>query len=88
MKAICSESGMIGYKLYPYKQTNILLAILFPNNYGSEEIAQFMIERILDYMFYALLMHIGYVDLFNHKSMQEIDSLKKMIEVRKIFNYF
>jgi hypothetical protein len=38
-------------------------------------------ERTLDYVYYALVMHIGFVDLFNSKNPQDVDKLKKMIEV-------
>ena len=81
MKIISSDSGLLLYKVYNYKGVDLLLSMVFPNNFGSEDLAQFLMERTLDYIYYALIMHIGYTDLFNNKTPQDIDKLKKMLEV-------
>ncbi len=81
LKIIASDSALLAYKVFNYKGTDLLLALIFPNNYGSEDLAQYLMERTLDYVYYALVMHIGFVDLFNSKNPQDVDKLKKMIEV-------
>ena len=56
LKIISSDLALLAYKVFNYKGTDILLALIFPNNFGSEDLAQFLIERVLDYIYYALVM--------------------------------
>jgi len=85
---LCSELGIIGYKNFSYKDSNILFCLIFPNYYGDEELAEILIDKILDYIYYALIMHIGLYDLFHVLNPQEIEKFKKFLEVHYIlFNF-
>lgn len=80
IKTISSDNGILGYKSYNYKEKNILFALVVPNYFGEEELADIILERTIDYLFNILVIHIGYVDLFNHNSQTDLEKLKKMLE--------
>lgn len=59
---------------------NILLCLIYPNFFGDEELSDFLMERILDYVFDILVIHIGTVDLFSTNA-QEVEKLKKQLDL-------
>lgn len=61
-------------------EKNILLCLVFPNYFGDEDLSDLIIERILNYIFDILIVHIGCIDLFS-TNLQEIEKLKRQLEL-------
>ncbi len=86
ISVISSETAILGYKAYTNKKSTILLSLILPNMYADEEVAQLLVERTIDYIYYGLLMHLGKNDLYNNTTPMDIDKLKKLIEVYNFDN--
>jgi len=76
--------AILGYKAFTNKKNTIVLSLILPNIYADEELAQLVVERIIDYLYYGLVMHLGKNDLYNNTSPFDLEKLKKMIEVIKL----
>jgi nitrogen regulatory protein PII-like uncharacterized protein len=80
-KPIPSKSNAESNKnLNNSSEKNILLCLIFPNYFGDEDLSDFIIERILNYIFDILIIHIGCMDLFC-TNLQEIEKLKRQLEL-------
>jgi len=77
---LSTDFGALSYKSYSYGNRNILLALVFPNYFGDEELCELVLERIIDYLYDILVIHIGLIDLFSFESQSQIEKLKKLIE--------
>jgi hypothetical protein len=80
IKTISTDSGLLGYKSFQFKEKTILFAIVLPNYFGEEELSYLIIERVLEYLYNILVMHIGLIDLYNNNSPNEIEKLKRMFD--------
>jgi hypothetical protein len=81
IKIISTEMGVLSYKSYTHNDKSLLFAIIFPDNFGDEELCELLTERLIDYLYNILVIHIGFVDLFCN-SQNEIEMLKKLIDVK------
>ncbi len=61
-------------------EKNLLFCLIIPNFFGDENLSDFIIDRIMNYIFDILIIHIGCVDLFSSNG-QEIEKLKKQLEI-------
>lgn len=61
-------------------EKNILLCLVYPNYFGDEDLTDFYIERILNYIFDILIIQIGCIDVFS-TNLQEVEILKKQLEL-------
>jgi len=61
-------------------EKNILFCLVYPNFFGDEDLTDFFIERILNYIFNILIIQIGCIDVFS-TNIQEVDILKKQLEL-------
>lgn len=81
---LSTDFGLLSYKSYNYKTRSILLALVVPNYFGDEELAELISERVLDYLYDILVIHIGLIDLYSFESQSQIEKLKKLIEIYEI----
>ena len=85
---LSTDLGTLTYKSYQYKDNTILFALIFPNFYADETIAEKITSNLLDYIYHMLLIHIGITDLFSFKSSNDIEKLRKYLELyEKSINY-
>ncbi len=88
IKSLSTDFGLLSFKSYKQNRDHkdnkddksLLFAIILPNYYGDEELAEHFADRLLDYIYHALVMHIGLKDLYTFLSSSEIEVLKKLIE--------
>jgi len=81
IKTFTTDFGLMSYKPFNFQNKNILLALVIPNYFGDEELADLITENILDYLYSALVTHIGLTDLYNFISTSDLEILKKFIEI-------
>lgn len=92
-KVLSTECGLIAYRKFEYKDSTILLCLIFPNNFGDETLTEVITQNILHFIYNAMLMHIGYYDLFHSSSPIEVEKIKKFFEIYTptidfiLFNY-
>jgi hypothetical protein len=80
LKIISTEIGVLSYKSYTLNDRSLLLAIIIPDNFGDEELCELLTERIIEYLYNILVIHIGLTDLYCN-SQNEIELLKRLIDV-------
>jgi hypothetical protein len=95
LKTLSTDFGLLAFKAFESEkfikktnekfrninlEKNILFAIIFPNYFGDEDLCDFIMERILDYLFDILIIHIGAIDLFCNKS-KELEIFKKQLNI-------
>jgi hypothetical protein len=83
LKILSTDYGLLSYKSFKQENTDnsLLLAIILPNTFGDEDLALLISHRILDYIYYTLIMHIGIIDVYSFSSNTQVDSLKKLIDL-------
>jgi hypothetical protein len=80
LKIISTEMGVLAYKSYTHNEKSLLFAIIIPDNFGDEELCELITERIIEYLYNVLVIHVGLTDLFS-SSQNEIELLKRLIDV-------
>ena len=78
---LSTDLGTLAYRSYQYKDNTILFALIFPNFYADETIAEKITSNLLDYIYHILLIHIGITDLFSFKSSNDIEKLRRYLEL-------
>ena len=78
---LTTELGCLGYKPYIYKDNILLLALIFPNYYADENLCNTIIQNLIDYLYHICLIHIGITDLFSFKTSNDIEKLKRYLEI-------
>ena len=78
---LSTELGVLSFKHYQYKDNTILLVLIFPNYFGDENICELITRNLLDFIYHALVIHIGITDLFSFKTSNDIEKLRRYIEV-------
>lgn len=83
LKLLTCDYGLLSYKSFKQENTDnsLLFALILPNTFGDEDLALMISHRILDYIYYCLVMHIGIIDFYTFSSNIQIDSLKKLIDL-------
>lgn len=81
IKTISTDEGVITYKKYEHKESSILVCLIFPNNFGDENLLDTCMDNLFKFLYHALLMHIGYYDLFHVNTNIEIEKIKKFFEI-------
>ena len=93
LRTLSTDYGLLGFKSYDSEKysnkkkiiqtqnnKSILFCLVFTNFFGDEDLSDFIMERIFDYLFDILIIHIGAIDLFS-TSPQEIEKLKKQLDL-------
>ena len=80
-QCLTTELGCLGYKPFIYKDNILLLALLFPNYYADENLCNTIIQNILDYLYHICLIHIGITDLFSFKTSNDMEKLRRYLEI-------
>jgi hypothetical protein len=93
LKILSTDFGVLAFKAfgsekflkktkekYQNIEKNILFAIIFPNYFGDEDLCDFIMERILDYIFDIFIIHIGAIDVFCNKS-KELEIFKRQLNI-------
>lgn len=83
LKLLTCDYGLLSYKSFKQENTedSLLFALILPNTFGDEDLALMIVHRIMDYIYYCLVMHIGIIDLYTFSSNIQIDNLKKLIDL-------
>ena len=81
IKTVSTEYGTLAFKSFKSEDKVLLMALIISDYFGDEELTEIVLDRILDYLYSVLVMHIGLTDLFFFHSPHEIDTLKKLIEI-------
>ena len=78
---ISTDVGFLAYKAFTYKNSTLLLALIFPNYYSDETLTHKISQLLLNYIYSFLLMNIGKKTLFKFSNSNEIDKLRKIIDI-------
>jgi len=93
LKTLSTDFGVLAFKAFesekfvkktkekfPNLEKSILFALIFPNYFGDEDLCDYIMERILDYLFDILIVHIGAIDIFSNK-LNEIEIFKRQLNI-------
>ena len=78
---ISTDVGFLAYKAFTFKNNTLLLALIFPNYYSDETLTHRISQLLLNYIYSFLLMNIGKKTLFKFSNSNEIDKLRKIIDI-------
>ena len=78
---ISTDVGLLAYKAFIYEKSTLLLALIFPNFYSDETLAHRISQLLLNYIYNFLVMNIGKKTLFKFSNSNEIDKLRRLIDI-------
>ena len=78
-----TELGILCYKAFTYNENTLLLSLMFPNYYCDENLCLNITQNILDYIYHILLIHIGVTDLFSFSNSNDIEKLRRYLDLYK-----
>lgn len=78
---ISTDVGLLAYRAYSYDNNTLLLTLIFPNYFGDETLSHRISQLLLNYIYHFLLMNIGKKNLYKFKNSNEIEKLKKLIDI-------
>lgn len=78
-----TELGILCYKAFTNNENTLLLALMFPNYYCDENLCLNITQNILDYVYHILLIHIGVTDLFSFSNSNDIEKLRRYLDLYK-----
>ena len=78
---ISTDIGLLSYKAFTYEKNILLLALIFPNFYSDETLSHRISKLLLEYIYNFLLMNIGKKSLFKFGNSNEIEKLRRIIDI-------
>ena len=78
---ISTDIGLLSYKAFIYEKNILLLALIFPNFYSDETLSHRISKLLLEYIYNFLLMNIGKKTLFKFGNSNEIEKLRRIIDI-------
>ena len=78
-----TELGILCYKAFTYNENTLLLSLMFTNYYCDENLCLNITQNILDYIYHILLIHIGVTDLFSFSNSNDIEKLRRYLDLYK-----
>lgn len=78
---LSTDLGALAYKHFTFKDNVLLLCIIFPNFYGNESLTEQIVLNLLDLIYRCLLIHIGITDLFSFNKSNDIEMLRRYLEI-------
>ena len=78
---ISTDVGFLAYKAFTYENNTLLLALIFPNYYSDETLSHRISQLLLNYIYNFLLMNIGKKTLFKFSNSNEIEKLRRIIDI-------
>ena len=78
---IATDVGLLAYKAFIYDKNALLLALIFPNYYADETLSHRISQLLLNYIYSFLLMNIGKKSLFKFSNSNEVEKLRRIIDI-------
>lgn len=78
---ISTDIGTLSYRKYSYNSESILLCLIYPHDYSSNTQSTIVIDNLLDIIYNSLLIHIGYNDLYKSSTPNDLDKIKKFLDI-------
>ena len=78
---ISTDIGLLSYKAFTHEKNVLLLALIFPNFYSDETLSHRISKLLLEYIYSFLLMNIGKKTLFKFSNSNEIEKLRRIIDI-------